>query len=295
MKSLTDYKPYAVMYVDGMNLLSRSYYGMRDLSYKGHKTGMLYGVARLVIEWRNKNPGIEFVFLWEGENSWRKAKHPIYKAQRHESKSPDETKDFFDGIRTVRESLSAMGVSQSHCDTYEADDLAAFYAGIEKRKALYSSGDWDWWALADRGDILYQHSNVLNREEMSAMFMHKYKTNPVPPDKLWLFKALTGDPSDNISGVPRFPKKIASALCNVKGVDEINVVQHLHRMGKDEWAVKVRENQWLLQRNVELVKFSDIPAAKVQRVKADYSVDGFGDILIKSGMEGLYDRLKDGS
>ena len=295
MKSLTDYKPYAVMYVDGMNLLSRSYYGMRDLAYKGRKTGMLYGVARLVLDWRNKNPGIEMVFLWEGEKSWRKAKYPIYKGQRHESKSPEETKEFFECVERVRDSLPSMGVSQSRCDTYEADDLAAFYAGIEKRKALFSSGDWDWWALADRGDILYQHSKVLNKEEMSSLFMNKYKTNPVPPNKLWLFKALTGDPSDNLSGVPRFPKKIASELCNVKDIDEHNVVQHLHRIGKDDWAVKVRENDWLFKRNVELVKFSDVPSEKVERVPGAYSSEGFGDILIKSGMEGLYDRLKDGS
>ena len=35
----------------------------------------------------------------------------------------------------------------------------------------------------------------------------------VPPSKVALMKTITGDPSDNIKGIPRFPKKIAAKIC----------------------------------------------------------------------------------
>ena len=72
MKSLGEYKPYGTMYVDAMNLMYRSYFGMPMLEYKGHKTGMLLGVSRLVIDWRKRNPGLKIIFIWEGRDGERK-------------------------------------------------------------------------------------------------------------------------------------------------------------------------------------------------------------------------------
>lgn len=293
MKSLGGYKPYEVMYIDGMNLLSRSYYGMSELSYRGHKTGMLYGISRLALDWRHRNPGIDLVFIWEGKDSWRKAKHPIYKAQRHESKTPAETTEFFDSVERVKKSLPVMGIHQVWANTYEADDVAATLAPIETRKALYSSGDWDWWELCPYGDILYQHSEVLTKRDMDYRFLKKFNADPVPPDKLWLFKVLTGDLSDNVSGIPRFPKKLASRLCN-SGLTENNLIPLLHRVGKSDWADKVKMNLWLFDRNVDLLRSSSVPDDMITFVYPEYSAEGFGEILLKSGMDSLYDRLKAG-
>lgn len=293
MKSLGGYRPYEVMYIDGMNLLSRSYYGMPELAYHGHKTGMLYGLSRLVLDWRHKNPGIDFVFLWEGANSWRKAQYPIYKAQRNESKTPSETTEFFDSVERVKKCIPAMGIRQAWADTYEADDLVATLAPLEKRKSLYSSGDWDWWELSPYGNILYQHSELLTKHDMDFRFLRKFNADPVPPDKLWLFKVLTGDSSDNVSGIPRFPKKLASRLCN-SGVTEHNIIQLLYKLGKGEWADKVKMNMWLVERNIALLRSSFISEEKIVYVEPDYSEERFGDILLDNGMEALYDRLKEG-
>lgn len=299
MKSLADYRPYEVVYIDGMNLVSRSYFGMPELSYHGKKTGILFGFVRLALDLRQKNPGIEMIVVWEGADSWRKKKYPIYKAQRHDSKTPEETKEFFDGVEYLKKCLPIIGMRQCHADTYEADDVVATLAPADKRKSLYSSGDWDWWSLVNTGDIYYQHSSIVTREDMNLKFRKKFNSDPVLPDRLWLFKALTGDPSDNISGIPRFPKKLASWVCNtlqvVDGNLSRNISLFLRRVGKDVWGEKLRVNDWLLKRNIDLITMGGVPADAVQWVESDYSVEGFCDILLKNGMETLYDRLKGGA
>lgn len=295
MKSLSDFKPYEVMYVDGMNLLTRSYFGMSELEYQGKKTGMLYGVARLFLDWKRKAPGIEIVMLWEGRNSWRRAKYPIYKAHRGEERSPEESKEFFDCIERVKYALPSMGIRQGWLDTYEADDIVVALAKEEKRKALYSSGDWDWWGLVEYGDILYQHKDVLTREEMGAKFSKKFNVPPIPFHRLWLFKVLTGDSSDNVSGVPRFPKRLASVLCNLPGEQlpllEGSIIGALQRMGEPKWAAKVKENYWIIERNVELIRESRIDSGDIEWIDGEYSKEALGDVLQKSGMDSLYERL----
>ena len=71
MKSLSDFKPYEVIYVDAMNLAYRSYHGIRGLSYHGRNTGMMYGIVRFIMEWQKKAPRVAITFLWEGRDSWR--------------------------------------------------------------------------------------------------------------------------------------------------------------------------------------------------------------------------------
>jgi 5'-3' exonuclease len=291
MKNLGDFKPYEVMYIDAMNLSIRNYYGMSDLEYHGHKTGMLYGVARLFIEWLKRAPGIEIVMLWEGRDSWRKAKYPIYKAYRGEERSPAETKEFFDCIERVKYALPVMGIKQAWCPTFEADDVVANLVMSESRKALLSSGDWDWWELAEYGDILYQHKDILTIDEMGTRFTKKYNAPMVPIDKLWLFKVLCGDESDKVSGIPRFPKKLASKLCNMKDISAGFIIQGLICLKAIKWAERVKANMWIINRNIELLHSSYIPLNDVEWVDGDYSVEKFGDVLLKSGMENLYDRF----
>lgn len=300
MKSLSDFQPYSTIYVDGMNLMSRSYYGMHDLSYQGRKTGMMYGMCRFVLDWRQRAPNTSLVVLWEGKNSWRKAKYPIYKYNRMGLKTPEESTEFFDCVDQVKYALPAMGVRQAWAETYEADDVVDVLARSNPKESnsLYSSGDWDWWGLADFGDILYQHSVVLTTETMGAMFEKKFGAKMIPVSKIWLFKALTGDPSDNVSGIPYFPKKIASEICRLDWVTD-NIVENmldnldyaLRGLHADTWADRLVDVAWLIDRNAELLRPSKIPLDKIAWIESAYCMDGFKDVLLKSGMDNMLYRL----
>jgi 5'-3' exonuclease len=291
MKDLSDYEPYKVMYIDAMNLMSRNYYGMRELEHHGKKTGMLYGVARLFIDWKRKVPGIDIVMVWEGKDSWRKAKYPIYKAYRGE-RSKVEATEFFDSVDRVKNVLPTMGIRQAWCYTYEADDVVSNLITVEKGKMLLSSGDWDWWEFVGYGDILYQHKDVLTRADMRERFEKKFNVPMIPFDSLWLFKVLCGDASDNVSGIPRFPKKLASVLCNNPSVTIDSLIDALLKMGEYKWASRVKANKWIIKRNVELIRMSKIPIDDIEWIDGEYSKSDFEDVLLKSGMENLYDRFQ---
>ena len=289
MKSLSSYRPYTHLFVDAMNLVARSYHGMPMLEYKGKKTGTLMGVSRLVIDWRKRNNGIHIVFVWEGVDSWRKEKHPIYKA--HRKSDPGEDRDqFFESVDLVRSSLPVMGVDQVSARTYEADDTVWTASELVKGKLLFCSTDWDWWSLADRGDILYQN-DVLTTASLESRFSKKFNCNPIPMGRMWMFKALTGDPSDNVSGVPRFPKKVASEIASDQSLGRGDIVHGLISHGHTVLADRVAQNYWIVERNLELVSPSPPPMDDLDWVMGEYDEYLFGEVLMKSGMGHLYDRL----
>lgn len=298
MKSLKAIEPYNFMYVDAMNLLSRSYYGMPMIAYKGRKTGMLLGVSRLIVNWKKRNPGLEIVFIWEGEDSWRKRAFPIYKAKRLEKRAEqpkDVNQDFLDSLNLVKAVLPRIGVKQVSAYTFEADDTVWTVMRMNKGKRLFVSMDWDWWSLIDYGDILYEYQ-VLTESDLHSKFMRRYGCGPFPMDRMWVFKALTGDLSDNLSGIPRFPKKLAVKLAADKSINGNSLIQGMLSHGYDTWAKRATDNKWILDRNLKLIKAFPPHLGDLEWVMADpYDKDVFGEILLENGMIHLYNKLIGGS
>lgn len=298
MKSLSTFQPYTFMYVDAMNLLSRCYYGMSMMEYKGKKTGMLLGVSRLLIDWRKRHHGIRVVFVWEGRDSWRKKEYPIYKAQRHVARAEQSLelkKTFFESLDHVKESLPFMGVDQVSAYTYEADDTVWSVMREDSGKKLFVSTDWDWWSLSEHGDILYEN-HVFTDKELQEKFIRKYKCGPIPMNRLWVFKALTGDPSDNVSGIPRFPKKIAAELASDCLLGAEDLIRGIHNHGYPSWAERTIAHRWILDRNLKLVRPAPPSPDSLEWVYSKpYDVKVFGAILLNHGMGVLHDKLIGGN
>lgn len=294
MKNLKDFEPYRTVYIDAMNLLSRSHFGMPLLEYRGKKTGMLLGVVRLVLDLRRKNSGIEVIFIWEGRDSWRKKKYPIYKARRRKekaSKGDDFRREFNDAISIVKEVLPLMDIRQVSAEGFEADDTVWTLVRDNPKKKLFVSTDWDWWELSDYGDILY-YNDVFSKDVLEDKFAAKYNCTTVPMNRIWMFKALTGDTSDNISGIPRFPKKIAAELSADLSVSEQTLIKGLRDHGYASWAEKTESNQWILERNLDLVKSSPPDADILDWIEPlPYNKATLKDFLLKYGMSDMYDKV----
>lgn len=297
MKSLRDFEPYRIMYVDAMNLLSRSHYGMPSVEYKGKKTGMLLGVVRLIFDWRQKNSGLDVVFIWEGRNSWRKKEYPIYKAHRRKqrlSKGDNFRKEFQESVDIVKEVLPLMDIRQVSSEGFEADDTVWTLIQGDSKKKLFVSTDWDWWGLSDYGDILY-YNDVLGKESLEDKFSSKFKCNPIPMSRMWLFKALTGDISDNISGIPRFPKKIAAELSADLSISEHTLLKGMESRGYDSWAKKTTSNWWIFKRNLDLIRVRPPLESDLEWVEPfPYNKTTLGEVLLKYGMSSMHDRLVGG-
>lgn len=241
MKSLSDLLSYREVYIDGMNLAARSFHGMKSLSYKGKPTGMLYGVVRLVLDY--VGPNRKVVFLWEGRGSIRKQRDKDYKSKRIPLGDRDD--GFLDSLATVKAILPALGVDQVRCDGLEADDLAYYYANVGNHPILLVSNDSDWLAFASgsprvdilSGSLTLTEKMVREKEGLCGL-------------KLAELKILKGDSSDNVSGIPRLPTKLAQRMVLES---EGDFYTFLKSIGEHKWAKVLEDNQDILVRNLFLL------------------------------------------
>jgi len=127
------------------------------------------------------------MWVWDGfdHNARRTAIYPQYKAQRQ-----PQAEDLFSQIKLFKELLCLTPAVQITCDGWEADDVIATLAQRGQRMAIHTN-DLDYAQL--RG-----YSNV------TLVGVKDWDFNP---KWLPLFKAMVGDPADNIGGVPGFGPK----------------------------------------------------------------------------------------
>src|SRR6185312_986152 len=127
----------------------------------GFPTGVIYGVLAGMMRLHRIFPDAAFVFCWDGKDtdkSWRHKLAKTYKANRKRTgEPPQEVKDVYMQIPSLRILLSHMGFLQLEIDTLEADDLIGIVARSLKKKVkrvLIYSSDKDFIQLMDKHTLL---------------------------------------------------------------------------------------------------------------------------------------------
>ena len=222
--------------VDGNNLLFRSYFataytGNVMRNSKGFPTNALYGFSLMmnkIIE--EEKPEYIAVAFDIGVN-FRKAKHPEYKDGR--AKTPDELKQ---QMPIAREILTAMGIKYFELEPYEADDIIGTLA-----KAANLDPEFDATIISSDKDLLQLIDNQVDVKLLKQKDYIRYNTESFikdwgfKPIRMIDFKALSGDPSDNIPGVKGVGEKTAINLL-VKYDTIENIYDHI-----DEIPGKLKE------------------------------------------------------
>jgi DNA polymerase-1 len=122
----------------------------------------------------------------------------------------------------LKEILEAFKIPIFEKEGYEADDLIGTIVsrcnGLEK---IIVSGDLDHLQLVSKNTKVF----VLSGVKKSTLYDEKEvekKYRGLKPQQIPDFKALTGDPSDNIPGIPGIGEKTAIQLfLNFKGLNEL--------------------------------------------------------------------------
>ncbi len=116
------------------------------------------------------------------------------------------------------------------CDVYhhpdeEADDLiASFVRAHPENINIIVSSDKDFFQLVSDRTVVYRpgpETPRIHDAERVADRMEKLYKVRVGPDRIRMFKALTGDSSDGIDGIFRLRKKVAAPLCHLGSVAEV--------------------------------------------------------------------------
>ena len=233
--------------IDGKSVFYRGYYAMGNLATsEGVATGGVYGFAAIAMELVRKLQPDKVVVAWDkAGTSTRKRKeiYPDYKAGR--VKPPE---DFFAQIPLLRELVEALGWAFVECDDYEADDIIgtlAFQATHSASSAdallaqrmsntsrsatpasshstpsenpeyevIIISSDLDMLQVVDENVKMYRLLKGFSElEEIDVKAVEeKYG---IRKEQFLDLKALKGDASDNIPGVPGIGEKGAVKLLN---------------------------------------------------------------------------------
>ena len=199
--------------IDGKSVFYRGYYAMPGLSMAdGTPTGGVYGFVSLAIELIKKLEPDYVAVAWDKRGTnirKRRELYPEYKAGR--KPAPD---DFYQQIPILHELLDAFGWPLYEIDDYEADDIMGAFARQAESRGIETcliTSDLDALQLISSMTKVYAMKNGLrNIEEFTAEhFEEKYG---IRTEQFLDLKALKGDSSDNLPGVPGIGEKTAVKL-----------------------------------------------------------------------------------
>lgn len=199
--------------IDGKSVFYRGYYAMPNLSTKdGTPTGGVYGFAVMALEVIKRLKPDYVCVAWDKPKTnirRRLELYPEYKAGRKPAPA-----DFYEQIPKLHELLDAFGWPLYELDDYEADDIMgtlALQATEQGIETLLITSDLDMLQLVHPLVHVYALKKGLSNIELfrPETFIMKYG---IKPEQFLDLKALKGDSSDNIPGVPGIGEKGAIEL-----------------------------------------------------------------------------------
>lgn len=264
--------------IDGKSVFYRGYYAMGALSTSdGRPTGGIYGFAAIAMEIVRQLKPTKVVVAWDSKSSVAK-RRVIYTEYKAGRVKPGD--DFYVQIPMLEELVKALGWAFVEVPEYEADDIIGTLA-----READEAGDWETYIVSSDLDMLqvvdentrmYRILKGFTKLEELDVAAVEAKYGIQKPQFLDL-KALKGDNSDNIPGVPGIGEKTAAKLLSEYGsldgvyehLDEIKgAVRKKLEEGKDSAYMSYKLAKIMTDAPVELEKLPDLVIDKDRIVEA---------------------------
>jgi DNA polymerase-1 len=209
-----------LLLLDGHSLAFRAFYALpEDLATSdGTHTNAVYGFTAMLIKLlQDERPDYIACSFDLGAPIERVAEFADYKSNR--SAAPD---NFSSQMPLIKEVLRVMKMPIFVLEGHEADDIISFLAKRSEEEGVdvrIVTGDRDFFQLVnDNIHVLYNRRGISDIVEMNAKAVQE--RYGIPPSKYVDLKALEGDPSDNLPGVPGVGTKTAAKLIQKYGSAE---------------------------------------------------------------------------
>ena len=205
-------EPKRLLLVDAYGLIYRAFHAIPPLTNsRGILTNAAFGFTSILLRAiADAKPTRAIVAFDAPGATHRHQRFPAYKAQR--PSMPDELRS---QVPLVRDLVAALGLPLLEAPGYEADDVIgtiAEQARAEGWQVMIVSGDLDMLQLVGP-NVSLLHTAKGGADAMvtydSAKIFERYG---LTPEQIVDFKALKGDSSDNIPGVPGVGEKTAAKL-----------------------------------------------------------------------------------
>lgn len=208
--------------IDASALIYRAYYALPPLTTKdGILVNAVYGfTSALFNAIKNLHPEYVAVAFDSKGPTFRHKEYKAYKATR-----PKPPENLIAQFPLAREICHVLSIPYFETPGFEADDLIGTISKLkiancpldadrriaEKLKIVIVTGDMDTLQLVDENTQVYSMARGIQQAEIydADRIKNRYGFGP---DQMVDYKALRGDPSDNIPGVPGVGEKTATEL-----------------------------------------------------------------------------------
>ena len=203
-----------LLVVDGNSILNRAFYGVRPLTTRdGRNTNAIFGFINMLYKQLEElKPEYAVIAYDLKAPTFRHKAFDYYKATR--KGMPEELAEQLEPAKKI---ARLMGFHEVTLEGYEADDILGTLSCLsdDTTSAYLMTGDRDSYQLiTDTAFVLYvstKETAVYDRAKIAELY------GGLSPEALIDVKALMGDTSDNIPGVPGIGEKTAVSLISAHG------------------------------------------------------------------------------
>ena len=242
--------------IDGHSVLNRAFYGVPDLSNaEGLHTNAVYGFLNIMFKiLEEEMPGYLAVAFDVHAPTFRHELYAEYKGTR--KPMPEELRQ---QVPVMKEVLAAMGICTVEQAGLEADDILGTLAKRGEKDGMevaLVSGDRDLLQIAGEHIKIRIPKTKGGRTEIEDYYAKDVLAAwQVTPEQFVDLKALMGDSSDNIPGVPKVGPKTAQELMTRFGSLD-NIYAHLDEVTKKSIKESLSANRDLAELSRTLARIN---------------------------------------
>lgn len=218
-----------IVLIDGHSILNRAFYGIPMLTNTdGEHTNALYGFMNIMFRLieDEKPDGLAVAFDLK-EPTFRHKEYPDYKGTR--KPMPQE---LHEQVQYLKDMLDAMNIPILTMAGYEADDIIGTISKKYQNdgyEVTVVSGDRDLLQLSDSHIKICLPKTSKGQTVVNCYYPDDVKRDyGVTPLGIIELKALMGDASDNIPGLPGVGEKTAAAI-----ISEYHTIENAHEHAED--------------------------------------------------------------
>jgi len=272
--------------IDCNSIIHRAYHALPPLTTKkGELVNAVYGFLLVFFKAiKDFQPDFMTACFDFPAPTFRHKKYKEYKAKR-----PPAPKELYDQIPKVKEILESFNVPIFEKEGFEADDIIGTIAHlapkrqiIPKVETIILSGDLDTLQLINPKTKVYSLRKGVKDIILYDRDLVKEKFQGLEVKQLLDFKALKGDPSDNIPGVTGIGEKTAISLLLKFGSLE-NIYKDIEENSDKAKALKPKLKETLLK-----YKDQAFFSKTLAQIKKDVPID----FNFKKCQWGKYDQGK---
>lgn len=226
--------------VDG-NSIAHANHNATPLTVGSFQVQAIFGFLRSINSLIEKTPGAkEVIVLWDGRAQWRIDMYPEYKGNRApmDAKQEAHKAAFKKQTPFIEKALSMLGIKQYRSPLLEADDLAGYFSralSSKGHKVTLVSGDRDWITCVDENVTWFDPIRDRRVDMDNLLDFTGYFTT----DAYVQGKALMGDGSDNIAGIPKMGEKTAAQFL----AEHRDVREFFYKVDSGEYTPKKRASK----------------------------------------------------